>query len=133
MWNNTEPSEVIIHQGVYPGDVRVGNNEDRLGGTRPHLLIRAAERDDGGFRYASWFRYWFRYAFVGFDTATPTQPKPQPKGLRMSSLKADGRLFKLNLSLASPAFSQQRENSATAIEHICGKPIRAFVIRWLPI
>jgi hypothetical protein len=45
-----EPSEIVIHQGVYPGDVSVGNNEARLGGARPHLLIRAAQNPDGTFQ-----------------------------------------------------------------------------------
>ncbi len=44
-----EPSEIVIHEGTYPGDVGVGNNEDRLGGPRPHLLIRAAQNPDGTF------------------------------------------------------------------------------------
>jgi len=43
VWDRDEPSEIVIHRGVYPGDVRVGNNNDRLGGPRPHLLIRAAK------------------------------------------------------------------------------------------
>ena len=42
-----EPAEIVIHRGVYPGDVRVGNNKDRMGGPRPHLLIRAAQKADG--------------------------------------------------------------------------------------
>ena len=42
-------AEIVLHEGVYPGDARVGSNEDRLGGPRPHLLIRAAHRHAGGF------------------------------------------------------------------------------------
>ncbi|MDP6111423.1 MAG: right-handed parallel beta-helix repeat-containing protein [Planctomycetota bacterium] len=42
VWDRTEPSEIIIHAGIYPGDVQIGNNTDRLGGPRPHILIRAA-------------------------------------------------------------------------------------------
>ncbi len=45
---HAEPGEIVVHEGVYPGDVTVGNNDDRLGGPRPHLLIRAAQRPDGG-------------------------------------------------------------------------------------
>jgi hypothetical protein len=48
VWDNTEPSEIIIHRGVYPGDVTVGGNDDRLGGPRPRLLIRAAENAETG-------------------------------------------------------------------------------------
>ena len=44
-----KPSEIVIHRGVYPGDVRVGGREDRTGGPRPHLLIRAAKKRDGSF------------------------------------------------------------------------------------
>ena len=44
-----EPCEIIIREGTYPGDVRVGSNEDRLAGVRPHLLIRAAKKPDGTF------------------------------------------------------------------------------------
>ena len=50
VWDKEEPSEIVMHQGIYPGDVGVGNNEDRLGGARPHLLIRAAQNPDGTFQ-----------------------------------------------------------------------------------
>ena len=32
VWDEKKPSEIVIHQGVYPGDTRVGDNKDRLGG-----------------------------------------------------------------------------------------------------
>ena len=44
-----EPSEIVIHEGVYSGDARVGDNKDRLGGPRAHLLVTAARKPDGSF------------------------------------------------------------------------------------
>ncbi len=49
VWDQAEPSEIVVHEGVYSGDVAVGDNTDRLGGARPHLLIRAAQKPDGSF------------------------------------------------------------------------------------
>lgn len=43
------PSEVVIHEGVYRGDVTVGERADSQGGPRSRLVIRAASKPDGGF------------------------------------------------------------------------------------
>ena len=44
-----EPSEIAVAAGTYPGDVHVGKPEERLAGAKPPLVIRAAQRPDGGF------------------------------------------------------------------------------------
>src|SRR3990167_9455296 len=48
----TEPSEIVIHQGVYPGGVQVGQQKDRDAGSLPPLLITAAKKADGAFEEA---------------------------------------------------------------------------------
>lgn len=47
--NGKEPSEIVIHQGRYPGGVSVGSHRQRVKGPKPHLLIRAAQKADGSF------------------------------------------------------------------------------------
>jgi hypothetical protein len=47
--DSPQPREIVIHEGVYVGGVQLGRREDRLGGPRPHILIRAANRSDGSF------------------------------------------------------------------------------------
>ncbi|MHC4405075.1 MAG: hypothetical protein ACYTG0_35960 [Planctomycetota bacterium] len=46
---NKEPSEIVIHEGVYPGNVVVGARDDQQGQPPPPLLIRTARRSDGVF------------------------------------------------------------------------------------
>jgi hypothetical protein len=46
---NKEPSEIVIHEGVYPGNVAVGSKDDWEGPPPPPLLIRAADGPDGEF------------------------------------------------------------------------------------
>ena len=44
-----QPVEVVIHEGVYPGNVMVGTRADLTAGPRPALLVRAAKKPDGSF------------------------------------------------------------------------------------
>ncbi len=44
------PSEIILREGVYPGDVRVGTQQNLKDTGVPPLLIRAAKKPDGGFQ-----------------------------------------------------------------------------------
>ncbi len=45
----TEPSELVIHKGIYPGGVQVGPYEGRTVGPLPELVITAAKNADGSF------------------------------------------------------------------------------------
>jgi parallel beta-helix repeat protein len=45
----TEPSAIVLHEGVYAGDVQVGRQGDHRGPARAPLTIEAARRPDGSF------------------------------------------------------------------------------------
>ena len=49
VWDSKEPSEIVIHEGVYAGGVSVGTGKDRDIEGRPGLVIRAARTRDGSF------------------------------------------------------------------------------------
>jgi hypothetical protein len=45
--SRNEAAEIVLARGVYPGNIVVGRQDDRLAGPKPPLLIRAAQNQDG--------------------------------------------------------------------------------------